>query len=97
MQIFHRKHGVLEGKQSWTEREFVEPRNYQQTKEKDLGVLELSQKDIAKKKPVDTIIADVAINRLQELEGKQEPFFLAVGFRYLSKISKHVQSEKLKA
>ena len=61
-----------------------DPNNYGEGYFKQLGYKSLTTQEIAKLQPVDTVLADLAIDKLDVLAGEENdkgPFFLAVGFR----------------
>ena len=86
--IFH--HGVgnhsflpKEGNQSWSEPPILDTDPYYSQEVNDLGYMALPSDVAEKNPPTDTILADLAIETLDNLEKIEtdDPFFLAVGFR----------------
>ena len=81
IQVFHNTE-LQEGLQSWSELPVREQDPYSSDKMKRLGFLKLTEKEVAKDPPVDTIIGNQAIERIDQLaDAQDEAFFLAVGFR----------------
>ena len=81
--MFPHNFGKREGSLSWTEDAIIEPRNYDKHHEKKMGVVALSESDIVKLPPVDTVLSDIAVDKLQRLaeDTSEHPFFFAIGFR----------------
>ena len=86
MQVFDHDLSKREENDFWSEDPIREPENYDIKQTKRQGVVGLSNQDTAELPPVDTIVADLAMQKLEMVGdgNREDPVFLAVGFLRLA-------------
>ena len=74
---------LREGNQSWSEPPILDFDPFESDEIMHLGYMALPEEKVKGNPPMDTILADEAIQTLTKLENleSKQPFFLGVGFR----------------